>query len=370
MAKQKGDVPMATTWIALIPAYEPTDTLPTLAEELSRAGFTTVVVDDGSGPAYAEIFQRTETWARVLSYGLNSGKGHALKLGCAYIAAHFPGDSVVVTLDCDGQHSVADTGKVAAMAAAHPDTLVLGVRTFGKGTPLRSQLGNRITRGVYRLLTGQKITDTQTGLRGFGMGLLPFLQSIEGERYEYEMNVLMACPRSHIAICEVPIRTIYFDSNRGSHFSTVRDSWRIYRRVLKFAGSSLLSFGVDYGLYSLLTVLFAGLGAVGVPAANVGARIVSSAVNFTVNKRYVFENKENAWKTGIRYFALAACILAGNTLVLSGLVNGLGLNPFAAKILTEAAFFAVSFAVQQCWIFRRDKNRSASAVLYKKGGLS
>jgi len=354
---------MATTMIALIPAYEPTDTLPMLAEELAQAGFSVLVVDDGSGPAYAEIFHRTQTWARVLSYGLNSGKGHALKTGYAYIAAHFSPESVVVTLDCDGQHSVADTAKVAAMAAVHPDTLVLGVRTFGRETPLRSQLGNRITRGVYRVLTGQKVSDTQTGLRAFSTALLPFMQSVEGERYEYEMNVLMTCPGRQVPICEVPIHTIYFDSNRGSHFSTVRDSWRIYSRLLKFAGSSLFCFGVDYGLYSLLTLLLTGLGAAGVPVANVGARIVSAGVNFTVNKRYVFENKESGWKTGVRYFSLAACILAGNTLMLSGLVNGLGFNPFGAKILTELTFFIISFLVQQCWIFRREKTGRTPAVL-------
>ena len=349
---------MPNAKIALIPAYEPTDTLPAVAEGLAAAGYAVVVVDDGSGPAYADVFRRTGAWAEVISYAPNRGKGYALKAGLAHIAARCPAESVVVTLDSDGQHTVADAERVAAAAAAQPMALTLGVRAFGAGTPARSQFGNSVTRWVYRLATGARVSDTQTGLRAFGAGLLPFLTGIAGDRYEYEMNVLMECPHRGIPLREVPIETIYLNENKGSHFHTFRDSFRVYRVIFgslfRFAASSLTGFAVDYSLYSLLVTVLSPLGsAVSVPVSNVTARVVSAGTNFAINKHFVFKNRDSVLRTGAQYFLLAACILAGNTVLLSFLVNSLGWNRYAAKLITELTFFTLSWLGQRFWIFRR-----------------
>lgn len=345
--------------IALIPAYEPTETLAMLARQLLETGFRVVVVDDGSGSAYTPVFHALPAGVRLISYMPNRGKGRALKT--AYRELMREGArGVVVTLDADGQHTVADAVRVCVRAAETPERLTLGVRAFGAGTPLRSRFGNAVTRAVYRLSTGVCVSDTQTGLRAFGTGLLPVMAEIAGERYEYEMNVLMECPRRGIAIREVPIETVYIDGNRGSHFHVLRDSFLIYRNIFRFAASSLLGFAVDYGLYSLLVTLTAGLGAASVPLSNVAARVVSASVNFTVNKRFVFRSRDSVLRTGAQYFALAACILAGNTLLLSALVNGLGFNRFAAKLVTEVTFFTFSYLAQRFLIFRDKKGGAGS----------
>ena len=52
-----------TKYVALIPAFEPGESLPELLQKLRAADFACVVVDDGSGPAYREIFQRAEEYA-------------------------------------------------------------------------------------------------------------------------------------------------------------------------------------------------------------------------------------------------------------------------------------------------------------------
>lgn len=345
---------MQNAMIALIPAYEPTSELISLTKALSEGGFTVVVVNDGSGLEYQSIFQQTEAYATVLSYGENRGKGHALKTGFSYVVNRYGSDSVVVTLDSDGQHTVVDATRVAQRTAEHPDALTLGVRSFGAGTPLRSRFGNSVTRGVYRISTGNWVRDTQTGLRGCAVSLLPVLLEVPGERFEYEMNVLMVCPKRGIPLQEVLIKTIYRNGNKGSHFRAVEDSARIYGNILKFAASSLIGFVVDYGLYSLLVVALSGLGTViSIPLSNVLARMVSATTNFMINKRLVFQHQGNILKTGAEYFSLAACILCGNTVLLSVLVNNLGMNKFAAKLVTELTFFALSWLVQRFFIFRK-----------------
>lgn len=337
---------------ALIPAYEPGETLVPLVRSLLLRGFAVVVVDDGSKEAYRRTFQEVPAPAIVLSYPTNRGKGHALKFGMAYVQERAAADDVLVTLDSDGQHTAEDADRVAEAALRRPEALTLGVRTFGPGTPARSRFGNAVTRGVYRLSSGVCVRDTQTGLRAFGAELLPALASVEGERYEYEMNMLLECPRRGIAIQEIPIQTIYLEHNSGSHFHAVRDSLRIYNRILKFAASSLVGFVTDYSLYSLLVILLSGLGAACVPISNVAARVVSASINFAVNRRFVFRSGESVIKTGGQYFLLAACILAGNTVLLSALTEILDINKFTAKLVTEITFFSLSFLAQHFWIFR------------------
>ena len=340
--------------IALIPAYEPGDKLPELSEQLSKAGFQLVVVDDGSGEAFSAVFNKAQMYAAVLTHEVNKGKGSALKTGLAYIRENFSENAVIVTLDADGQHSVEDTVRVCEEASKNQQSLVLGCRSFKDGTPLRSWFGNTITRFIYRVSTGVNVSDTQTGLRAFSARLIPFMMNVAGARYEYEMNVLLECSRQEIPIKEIQIKTIYFDNYSGSHFSAVRDSYLIYKEILKFAASSFIGFLIDYFMFSMLTLLTNGLGtAVSVPLSNVLARVVSATANYTLNKKYVFNCKGHVRKTAAEYFSLAAIILVGNTLLLSVLTHSVGINKYAAKILTELAFLTLSWLAQKFIIFRK-----------------
>ncbi len=333
-------------WIALVPAYEPTSTMLGLLKELKEHEFEVVVVNDGSDAQKDEIFLHAAEYATVLKHDVNHGKGCALKTGLAFISEHFDSDYVVATLDADGQHRVEDAVKLCTLTQENPSTVVLGSRHLNKNVPLRSRFGNTVTRFVFKLSTERSVYDTQTGLRAFSAELVPFLLSVDGERYEYEMNVLLNCARENIPISEVEIETIYIDGNASSHFNAVKDSYRVYKEILKFSASSFVSFLVDYGLYSLLNIITHEL-----VISNVGARLISASVNYTINRNVVFKSHENRLKSACGYALLALFILAGNTLVLSMLVNYAGINRYIAKVFTEMLFFVVSWSVQKYIIF-------------------
>lgn len=92
-------------------------------------------------------------------------------------------------------------------------------------------------------MSGQRVSDTQTGLRAFSGDLIAFMKSIPGERYEYEMNCLMGCAKEKINFMEVPIHTICHDeTNSCSHFRKGRDSIRIYKDIIKFGLSSFFDY--------------------------------------------------------------------------------------------------------------------------------
>ncbi len=348
---------MRPTYIVLIPAYQPTESLLEILKEAKSVGFQLIVINDGSNKEKDALFVKTSKYATILEHNQNRGKGRAIKTGLAYIQSNYPLDSsVVVTMDADGQHRVADAMEICRVAWTKQGALILGSRRLKKNVPLRSQLGNTITRFVYHILTRQKVRDTQTGLRAFHGQMLPFLLSIPGERYEYEMNVLLACAKNKIPIIEEEIATIYFDDNAASHFDAVKDSYRIYKEILKFSASSLSSFIVDYGLFSLLTALTSGMESrYSLLIANIGARLVSASVNYTMNRRLVFQSNALIAKSALQYAVLAASILAANTLILHILVDLLSTNRYIAKLITEILFFFVSWLMQRKFIFRREK---------------
>lgn len=348
---------MQSSWVALIPAYQPTDQLLSLLKEAKSNGFRIIVVDDGSGKDSKHIFASAAMFGTVIRHVCNRGKGQAIKTGLSYVKDNYPADCIIVTMDADGQHRVADAKKICRIAQSHPDTLVLGSRKLKENVPLRSQFGNTVTRLVYHISTGQKVWDTQTGLRAFSAELIPLFLTVQGERYEYEMNVLLTCSRVSVPIIEEEIDTIYIDGNASSHFNTVKDSWRVYKEIIKFSAVSLVSFFIDYVLYILITFCTSCLGdAASILISNIGARIVSASVNYTLNRKLVFKSKAHVIRSAVQYAVLAGTVLIGNTIVLSFLADCLGINRYAAKLITELLFFILSWLVQRKIIFRHGKN--------------
>lgn len=367
---------MGKRYIALIPAYEPDGKILKLADELAERGFDIVVVDDGSGPDYGQIFEELAQEATVLTHAANRGKGAALRTGLEYINRYMAynetvltaggavsvsgSDAVIVTVDADGQHLPDDVLRVAEIAHVRRDALVLGSRALSDDVPARSKIGNTITRYVYCAATGMHIYDTQTGLRAFHCSMIPRLLEIEGDRYEYEINVLMELATEGVPIIEERIETVYEEGNKSSHFRTVRDSFRIYKEILKFSASSLASFTIDYCMYVLLLAVTGAAGiAYSLTVSNIGARLVSGAANYMMNRKLVFKSKAGP-ESAAQYFLLAAFILTGNTIVLNTLAGTLGINSLAAKLITELIFFAISWTVQRYVIFNSEETGGAA----------
>lgn len=334
--------------IILIPAFEPDEKLLQLIKDLKQAAPSTgiLVVNDGSGPAFEALFQQAKVLgAAVIGYQNNHGKGQALKTGFNYIGANHPGQHVVCA-DSDGQHCVRDILRVAGQVRG--GTMVLGERHFTGQVPLRSRVGNGATRLFFALATGTWLTDTQTGLRGYPAQLLPWLQTVRGNRYEYELNLLLEARSRGHHLQSVPIETIYLHNNESSHFRPVRDSLRIYAPLLKFSLSSLTGFAVDVVAFLALMAATGSL-----LLAVLGARAISSGINFAINRSLVFpEGRAVPLKrTAAHYFALVVVLLAANYGLLFTLTQA-GVPSLPAKLVTETALFLLSFTVQKRFLFR------------------
>ncbi len=343
----------------VIPCLDPTDELLSLTESIIAEGFEDIIiVNDGSAPEREALFAKLaeKPQVTVLTHAENKGKGCALKTAFAFLRENRPDCIGAVTADCDGQHLPEDIRKVADALCEAPECLVMGSRNFDeKAVPFRSRFGNKLTRTLLRVSSGQWVDDTQTGLRGIPSKYFEEFCEVAGERYEFEMNVLLYVGKQGIEIKEVPIQTVYLDGNIGSKFNVLSDSLRIYR-AFTFLLSSLVSTLFELVLFSLINYFLDKLGivtAVKLLVSTVSSRVCSSVLNYTINKKTVFhgEGSGSLFRYLIMWFFTMASSY-GLVYLFVHLTGADGLMKTVVKICVDSGLFFVGYFVQEKWVFK------------------
>lgn len=344
--------------VILIPALDPPDLFADYVQELMQAGFHDIlVVDDGSSSD--SVFQRIrQMGAVVLKHEKNEGKGQALKTGLTWYQEHYDYNTYagVITADSDGQHLCKDVKQLAEYLEAGSQELILGSRDFSlPNVPPKSRFGNNLTAWIFRYLLHIKIRDTQTGLRGIPNSLVDPCLKVHGKRFEYETSMLTEVGKK-AGICELPIETVYYEENKGTHFNPVVDSIKIYKTIfgtfLRYLFSSLSSCIVDLVLFTLLSKLIFPQFAYRILAATCLARIVSAIYNFCMNRNLVFRSQAKYGTSAMKYASL--CVL--QALASAGLVTLFymitRLDEVLIKLVVDTLLFFVSYHIQKTFIFQ------------------
>ncbi|MBR6533469.1 MAG: glycosyltransferase [Clostridia bacterium] len=362
----------------IVPSLNPDEKLCKTISSLLSVGFTDIIcVNDGSSEECLKYFPKENENITVLTHEVNKGKGAALKTAFAYVQSNRPDSIGAVTVDGDGQHAAKDVYFCASEMADKIDSVILGCRDFsGPDVPARSSFGNKMTSLVFKLLCGMKISDTQTGLRAIPSQYFPLMLEIEGDRFEYETNMLLELNKRKIDILQPKIETVYIEENKTSHFRPIKDSYKIYSLIFKFSftqfvnffASSILASIVD----SLLLFLFLKAAKAFVPSADIVlvtfaccalGRLFSSLFNFYVNKKVVFKGNVSLWKSLLKYYCIAAPI--GITYAtLTSLSNVVALPEVvpvddASLAITIIGYcvniilFVASFILQKKWVFKK-----------------
>ena len=334
--------------IPVIPSLNPDIKLVNYVDGLIKVGFKKIIIiNDGSKKECDKYFKMLKNEnCIILNHCVNQGKGRGLKTAINYyldnnLNIEYLG---IITADCDGQHTPKDTLKVALSLLENPQTLILGTRDFdSKNVPFRSKFGNKITTIIFKLLYGKKINDTQTGLRAIPNHFLATCLNLIREKYDYEINMLIETVRKKIEIKEEIIETIYIEDNKSSHFHPVKDSLKIYRvlfnQFVKFAFSGIFSFLFDILLFSLLVNLVFGFLNVDLKIiiSTIIARVLSSLVNFNLNKKVVFNCQNNSSLYLIKYYSLCLVQMLLSA-ILTTLLYKVLINETISKVIIDIIF--------------------------------
>lgn len=344
----------------IIPSLDPDNKLLHLLKDLKDSGYKHIfVVNDGSGEGYTEYYQKavTDYDCVLLTHQVNWGKGRALKTAFNHILTDYPAIKSVVTVDSDGQHRIEDIEKCYQASIENEGALIMGCRNFSKETgdiPFRSRFGNVMTCKVLKMFCGISLSDTQTGLRGISRSLMKKFLTVDGERFEYEMNMILETKELGISIVEVPIQTIYIEENETSHFNPLKDSLRIYSLFAKFIFSSVCSFLIDIALFAVFVRFLAGTSQHYILFSAYLARAISSLFNYQMNKTQVFKADGNNQTTMIKYIFLCIVQILVSSFATEWLFRLVRINVTGIKILVDVLLFFISFQIQRNWVFKKE----------------
>lgn len=350
-------------YLIIIPTLEPSDDFIDYCQTLCQYDLGDVlIVNDGSSERTQWIFDQLDEnpAITVLHHHKNRGKGRALKTAFQYFLAHAETNhwNGLVTVDSDGQHTIQDVKKIIQMLNNTTDAIVLGSRCFDEtNVPLKSQFGNKLTTLLFKLLYGQSVQDTQTGLRGIHTQVVPAFMNLSGERFEFEMRMLTEAIKQQIKVVEVPIETVYIDENSGTHFRPIKDSIEIYAVLFStisfFIFISLVSFIIDIAVFKgVITVLSETGLASRILIATIIARVLSSIFNFLCNHFFVFASRTSLTNNMLKYYGLVIVQLLLSALLVYLGHQWIGFSETGTKVIVDIVLFLISYQVQARVIFR------------------
>lgn len=345
----------------IIPSLNPDNKLIQVVDSLIEKGFDDILlVNDGSDKDHMEPFNHVGKYPQctILTHEVNKGKGRGLKTAFDWCDKNRPDIDGVITVDGDNQHRADDIYACGMKMVELKDQIILGCRDFsGPDVPKKSRFGNNMTSFVFKFACGLNISDTQTGLRAIPRQYLRKMCEIKGERFEYETNMLLEMKQSRIGFSEVKITTVYIEENASTHFNPIKDSIKIYAVILKFLLSSIASFVIDIAIFTVLNFLLAGKfeESVSLLISTVGARVISSLFNYTINRKAVFGSKSSVKKTMAKYYMLCVCqmmVSYGLVWALTTLFSAGTAMQSVIKFLVDCSLFVISFPIQRGWVFK------------------
>lgn len=210
----------------LIPTYNHGGTVAQVINGMLAYTDDIIIVNDGSTDNTAQNLAPFEDKLTVIHLDKNQGKGEALRQG--FLVAVDMGFDRCMTIDSDGQHFPKDTPKFLEALKLHPEGLLMGTRTLDhEDVPGTSSFGNKFSNFWFWVITGRKLTDTQSGFRVYPLMIMKTM-TFYSHRYEYEAEILIRLSWRDMDIVPVPIDVYYPPGKeRISHFKKVTDFTRI-----------------------------------------------------------------------------------------------------------------------------------------------
>jgi glycosyltransferase involved in cell wall biosynthesis len=333
---------------AVIPAFEPGEELLSVVGALAnlKPELKIIVIDDGSQSDTAiDVFRRLGEFpnCQLLEHDQNRGKGAALKSGFKEIMKQGSTGGLVVTADADGQHLAADIIKVME-EGIRTSAAVLGVRNISMPMPLRSFVGNSITKRLMRLVLGINVTDSQSGLRAFPLTMLQRLIDTPGDGYDYEMRQLTDTP-SFGQLAEVSIQKVYEPGNPTSHFHPLFDSMKIYWVLLRHSVVSLCIGALDFAILFTLVTL-----GINVTLSVFISRLVSSVFYFSAMRNGVFKPGAGTSVMMMKFAFNIAINLMLFQLLFETLSEHFPVTAYAL-VATYLSFYVFNFLFQKYFVF-------------------
>ena len=326
-----------------------------LCNKLHELGAENIVIVNDGCPYKNEFFNELiSIGCHIINLKGQNGKGASLRAGIKFAHDNLYNITGYITADADGQHSAEDVMKISRALDLRPDCLILGRRNLRKSkAPFAVRFGHFISSIYFKVITGVRCKDTQTGLRGIPASLYDIAMETKGDRFDYEMNFLTICADRKISFYDVNT-TAQYSKEQKSSYRIFRDSYLIYKTPLKFATSSVGCTMIDLLLFTIFAYILPSSMVWNVALATVMARIISGGINFLINRKMIFKNDGKARNQAMRFITLFFCIMCASTVIVS-LLSFIPFPVTIIKAIVDLLLWTVNYTVQRQWVFKENK---------------
>lgn len=332
--------------VALIPLQEVNEQLLTILQKLKENNFHNVVVYYGIKEEDKALLQQLTLDAKVMILASHQGKGNAIKTGLKYIKEKYRKNTLIVTMNGDGSHTVEDVVRLCNECMVARDTFFLGKKG---NLELEHKINNFFTKTMYRISGGESLSDATTSLRAFSYDYIDFLLTIKGEKDDFEANALISCASHKVKIKEVDLIKEKENITLTEKEKTLEkgiDLLKENTKKLNTFSISWISYLIDFVLFLFLNRFIEGY----IIITNLFAKVISSIFNFNKERIHKMDLEKALKQFTIKTFVL----LFLETLLLLLFVSIIHLPVFVAKLFSEILYILFDYGVQE-YILKEEK---------------
>lgn len=332
---------MFSKMVILIPVYNPRERIINYVKKLKEKNYDVVVINDGSDENYHAVFERMVYDCKIINYPHFKGKGYALKKGYQYVKEHIKDKKGILILENEYDLKLVDQMGQSINEDASKFYFV-------------HHQGKKILSQLFSLIYNQKFINVDSELFGFSISYLD--EMLEVDENCYEVQALIDQVQNQHDIEEIKVKKLsqeaFHPKNKTSQIIYV-----IFLHLIRFVSSSIISSIIDVLLaWILLDVLKIWMTSDfwRIALASLIARVISTIVNYVVNKKYVFKGKTNNRQTAIRFLILTVIITILSTLFVyvASIFNIM--SEKLAKPVGDLLLFLLSYSAQTKWVFHKE----------------
>jgi len=276
-----------------IPAYNEGKNIASILLRLKNISEHIIVCDDGSSDLTSEIAEKLG--AIVVTHTKNLGYGAAIKT--IFLKAQEINADALVTFDADGQHRIEDIDKILVPIKNNKADIVIGSRFLNDKQKISKyrKIGIKTITELTNITSGTKITDSQSGFRGYNRKTLENIKLTESGM-GVSTEILIKAKKSNFKIIEVPI-IVSYEGETSTHNSIIHGSSVIIstlkyvamERPLTFYGIPGLVFliiGVSFGLWAIQIFTNEGVLITNITLISMGGVILGMVMMITATILY------------------------------------------------------------------------------------
>lgn len=335
---------MNSEMVILMPVYNPNERIVNYVKKLKENNYQVVLINDGSKSEYHSLFEKMVHDCKIISYPFFKGKGYAIKKGIHYIKEHLQDKKGIIILE--NEYDLIHINHIRTLINKNSQKMCV---VHHKGKKLLTKL--------FSMIYNKEFIDVDSELFAFSMNYIDQMMSVDENCYEVQS--LIQSVQNNQDIEEIQLE----NKQQPFHLKnkTIQIMYVIFLHLIRFISSSIISSVIDVLLaWILLDVLKLWMTSDfwRIALSSLIARILSTIVNYVINKKYVFKGKNNSKQTARRFLILTIVITILSTLFVYAASSLHIMSEKLAKPIGDLLLFLLSYSAQTKWVFKNNERKN------------